>query len=113
MWIKKFERVSFALGWNDEVKLNNVGLHLEGAAEKWFENSCEVEKIVRTKDWTSFKTLFIERFKARHNLAFLEEKLRTRKQQHQEQALDYFDAITDLINAIQSVCISMHRMQIG
>ena len=63
------------------MKLNNVGLHLEGAAEKWFENSCEVEKVVRNKDWTSFKTLFIERFKARHNLAFLEEKLRTRKQQ--------------------------------
>ena len=106
VWIKKFERVSIALGWNDEVKLNNVGLHLEGAAEKWFENSCEVEKVVRTKDWTSFKTLFIERFKARHNLAFLEEKLRTRKQQHQEQALDYFDAITDLINAIQSEDLS-------
>ena len=55
VWIKKFERVSIALGWNDEVKLNNVGLHLEGAAEKWFENSCEVEKVVRTKDRTSFK----------------------------------------------------------
>ena len=106
VWIKKFERVSIALGWNDEMKLNNVGLNLEGAPEKWFKNSYEVEKVVRTKDWTLFKTLFIERFKTRHNLVFLEEKLRTRRQQPQEQALDYFDAITDLINAIQSEDLS-------
>ena len=89
-WLSRYDAVCSQLLWNDDQKLANVALYLDGALKHWARNT-------RFLNWADFETKLKAKVKAVQTPDLLEVKLYQRKILPHESFEDYYYNIVDFM----------------
>ncbi|KZS07216.1 Uncharacterized protein APZ42_029109 [Daphnia magna] len=111
-WLERYESTAQYNRWGPNEKLENFGMHLDGAARKWFlclgavADWQDTPAVVASPGVAAvpavpgLRTRFLTEFQAQHYSRYQEARLRQRKQGIEESGIEYFYDVIDLCRKV-------------